>query len=114
MGTREGLRKRRLPMALLRPVPKPLGDLVLHGRVREPNEGTRVPRPASRGARGHLTNRSRAAYPFEEMAPDDTPATAEIGEQPQGVPDDLNLINAGYVADLYELYRADPNSIDPE
>src|SRR5205814_389348 len=29
-------------------------------------------------------------------------------------PDDLNLINAGYVADLYELYRADPSSVDPE
>jgi 2-oxoglutarate decarboxylase len=30
------------------------------------------------------------------------------------VPDDLNLINAGYVADLYEAYRADPASVDPE
>ncbi len=28
--------------------------------------------------------------------------------------DDLNLVNAGYVADLYERYRADPGSIDPE
>ena len=26
----------------------------------------------------------------------------------------LNLVNAGYVADLYEQYRDDPGSIDPE
>jgi multifunctional 2-oxoglutarate metabolism enzyme len=26
----------------------------------------------------------------------------------------LNLVNAGYVADLYEQYRADPSSVDPE
>ena len=26
--------------------------------------------------------------------------------------DDLNLVNAGYVADLYEQYRADPASVD--
>jgi len=28
--------------------------------------------------------------------------------------DELNLANAGYVADLYERYRADPSSVDPE
>ncbi len=28
--------------------------------------------------------------------------------------DDLNLVNAGYVADLYERYRQDPTSVDPE
>ena len=28
--------------------------------------------------------------------------------------DDLNLVNAGYVADLYDRYRADPGSVDPE
>jgi multifunctional 2-oxoglutarate metabolism enzyme len=28
--------------------------------------------------------------------------------------DELNLVNAGYVADLYERYRADPGSVDPE
>jgi 2-oxoglutarate decarboxylase len=28
--------------------------------------------------------------------------------------DALNLVNAGYVADLYEQYRADPASVDPE
>jgi 2-oxoglutarate decarboxylase len=28
--------------------------------------------------------------------------------------DELNLVNAGYVADLYEQYRADPTSVDPE
>ena len=28
--------------------------------------------------------------------------------------DELNLVNAGYVADLYERYRADPASVDPE
>ena len=28
--------------------------------------------------------------------------------------DELNLVNAGYVADLYERYRQDPDSIDPE
>ncbi len=28
--------------------------------------------------------------------------------------DALNLVNAGYVADLYEQYRADPASVEPE
>jgi multifunctional 2-oxoglutarate metabolism enzyme len=28
--------------------------------------------------------------------------------------DALNLVNAGYVADLYDRYRADPGSVDPE
>ncbi len=28
--------------------------------------------------------------------------------------DELNLVNAGYVADLYDRYRADPASVDPE
>jgi multifunctional 2-oxoglutarate metabolism enzyme len=28
--------------------------------------------------------------------------------------DALNLVNAGYVADLYDRYRADPSSVDPE
>ena len=28
--------------------------------------------------------------------------------------DELNLVNAGYVADLYEQYRADPASVSPE
>ncbi|HEX5038875.1 MAG TPA: multifunctional oxoglutarate decarboxylase/oxoglutarate dehydrogenase thiamine pyrophosphate-binding subunit/dihydrolipoyllysine-residue succinyltransferase subunit [Candidatus Limnocylindria bacterium] len=28
--------------------------------------------------------------------------------------DELNLVNAGYVADLYERYRLDPASVDPE
>jgi 2-oxoglutarate decarboxylase len=28
--------------------------------------------------------------------------------------DELNLVNAGYVADLYERYRRDPDSVDPE
>jgi 2-oxoglutarate dehydrogenase E1 component len=28
--------------------------------------------------------------------------------------DALNLVNAGYVADLYDRYRADPTSVDPE
>ena len=28
--------------------------------------------------------------------------------------DELNLVNAGYVADLYERYRADPTSVEPE
>ena len=28
--------------------------------------------------------------------------------------DELNLVNAGYVADLYERYRTDPSSVDPE
>ena len=27
--------------------------------------------------------------------------------------DALNLVNAGYVADLYDRYRADPSSVDP-
>jgi len=27
--------------------------------------------------------------------------------------DELNLVNAGYVADLYERYRSDPTSVDP-
>src|SRR4029077_10850293 len=104
----------RVPVALLRPVPEPFRDVVLDGRMRQPHEGARLPRPAPGGARGYLTPRARAAYPFDEMAPEDTPTTAGIGEKPQGVPDDVNLINAGYVADLYELYRADPASVDPE
>src|SRR5688572_4712817 len=28
--------------------------------------------------------------------------------------DALNLVNAGYVADLYDRYRSDPASVDPE
>src|SRR5688500_7297354 len=28
--------------------------------------------------------------------------------------DELNLVNAGYVADLYERYRRDPGSVDPQ
>ena len=28
--------------------------------------------------------------------------------------DELNLVNAGYVADLYERYRTDPASVDPQ
>ncbi|MCA1568811.1 MAG: multifunctional oxoglutarate decarboxylase/oxoglutarate dehydrogenase thiamine pyrophosphate-binding subunit/dihydrolipoyllysine-residue succinyltransferase subunit [Chloroflexi bacterium] len=28
--------------------------------------------------------------------------------------DDLNLVNAGYVADLYERYRADPATVEPQ
>ena len=28
--------------------------------------------------------------------------------------DELNLVNAGYVADLYERYRQDPGSVDPQ
>ena len=48
------------------------------------------------------------------MAEHDTQRAAEVTEKAEGIPDDLNLINAGYVADLYELYRADPDSSDPE
>ena len=33
---------------------------------------------------------------------------------PDQLTDDLNLVNAGYVADLYERYRADPASVDAE
>ena len=39
---------------------------------------------------------------------------AETASDPGQLPGDVNLINAGYVADLYELYRADPSSVDPE
>ncbi|CAN5354159.1 hypothetical protein BH24CHL10_BH24CHL10_10580 [soil metagenome] len=28
--------------------------------------------------------------------------------------DELNLVNAGYVADLYEQYRTDPTSVEPQ
>ena len=28
--------------------------------------------------------------------------------------DQLNLVNAGYVADLYERYRRDPTSVEPD
>src|SRR5688572_12149400 len=28
--------------------------------------------------------------------------------------DELNLVNAGYVADVYEQYRRDPSSVDPQ
>jgi len=47
------------------------------------------------------------------MAEQDAADTATQAE-PDQLPHDLNLINAGYVADLYELYRTDPSSIDPE
>ena len=33
---------------------------------------------------------------------------------PQQTLDELNLVNAGYVADLYERYRNDPASVDPQ
>ena len=33
---------------------------------------------------------------------------------PSDPTDALNLLNAGYVADLYERYRRDPTSVDPE
>ena len=33
---------------------------------------------------------------------------------PDQLTDELNLVNAGYVADLYERYRADPTSVDAE
>jgi 2-oxoglutarate dehydrogenase E1 component len=37
------------------------------------------------------------------------------GDMPPNDPTDaLNLVNAGYVADLYEQYRQDPASVDPE
>ena len=37
------------------------------------------------------------------------------GDMPSNDPTDaLNLVNAGYVADLYDRYRADPSSVDPE
>src|SRR3990170_1156260 len=33
---------------------------------------------------------------------------------PDQLTDELNLVNAGYVADLYERYRADPSAVDDE
>ena len=33
---------------------------------------------------------------------------------PNDPTDALNLVNAGYVADLYDRYRNDPASVDPE
>ena len=33
---------------------------------------------------------------------------------PDQLTDTLNLVNAGYVADLYERYRTDPASVDDE
>ncbi|TMB53262.1 MAG: multifunctional oxoglutarate decarboxylase/oxoglutarate dehydrogenase thiamine pyrophosphate-binding subunit/dihydrolipoyllysine-residue succinyltransferase subunit, partial [Chloroflexi bacterium] len=48
------------------------------------------------------------------MAANDAADTANTAKDPDQLPSDLNLINAGYVADLYELYRADPSSVDPE
>src|SRR5205823_15083543 len=100
----EGVSQRRLQVALLRPVPESLRDLVHHGHLRQPHEVARLPCPTARGEPRHLNGRSHAAYPFGSMA-------EQKATQP---PDDLNLINAGYVADLYELYRADPSSVDPE
>jgi 2-oxoglutarate dehydrogenase E1 component len=58
--------------------------------------------------------RPRAAYPCEEMAAQDAAETADTARDTDQLPSDLNLINAGYVADLYERYRADPSSVDPE
>src|SRR6266513_1376463 len=93
-----------MQVALLRSVPESLRDLVHHGHLRQPHEVARLPRSTARGEPRHLNGRSHAAYPFRSMA-------KQKAAQP---PDDLNLINAGYVADLYELYRADPSSVDPE
>src|SRR5439155_14221875 len=77
-------------------------------------EGAGVSRSASRGDPGHLTGRPRAAYPCKEMAANDAADTANTAKESDQLPSDVNLINAGYVADLYELYRADPSSVDPE
>ncbi|MGI8999614.1 MAG: multifunctional oxoglutarate decarboxylase/oxoglutarate dehydrogenase thiamine pyrophosphate-binding subunit/dihydrolipoyllysine-residue succinyltransferase subunit, partial [Candidatus Limnocylindria bacterium] len=41
------------------------------------------------------------------MAPSDS-------DQPTETLDELNLVNAGYVADLYEQYRTDPASVEPQ
>jgi multifunctional 2-oxoglutarate metabolism enzyme len=50
----------------------------------------------------------RGPYPCAEMPETDPARTAA---DPL---DELNLVNAGYVADLYERYRQDPASVDPE
>jgi GNAT superfamily N-acetyltransferase len=39
--------QRHLPLALPRPIPQPVGDLVLDGRLRQPHEGARLPRSAA-------------------------------------------------------------------
>ena len=46
----QGLPRRQLSLGLLRPLTQPLASLVLHGRLRQPQQGTRVPR-ATRGRR---------------------------------------------------------------
>jgi multifunctional 2-oxoglutarate metabolism enzyme len=42
------------------------------------------------------------------------PPDSERASAPAPRLDELNLVNAGYVADLYERYRADPSSVEPE
>jgi hypothetical protein len=42
-----------------------------------------------------------------------TPQTASNAPENGGI-DGLNLVNAGYLLDLYDAYRADPAGVDAE
>ncbi|MGI8657539.1 MAG: multifunctional oxoglutarate decarboxylase/oxoglutarate dehydrogenase thiamine pyrophosphate-binding subunit/dihydrolipoyllysine-residue succinyltransferase subunit [Candidatus Limnocylindria bacterium] len=46
--------------------------------------------------------------------PDPDPGTDPDPSTGTEALDELNLVNAGYVVDLYERYRSDPTSVDPE
>jgi multifunctional 2-oxoglutarate metabolism enzyme len=46
--------------------------------------------------------------------PQTDPVQSDPAQATRDPLDELNLVNAGYVADLYERYRQDPASIDPE
>ena len=46
--------------------------------------------------------------------PQSDPAQSDPAQTTTDPLDELNLVNAGYVADLYERYRQDPGSVEPE
>ncbi|HEY8170977.1 MAG TPA: hypothetical protein VIH24_07760, partial [Candidatus Limnocylindria bacterium] len=44
-----------------------------------------------------------------------TPTASQASDAPEnGGIDGLNLVNAGYLLDLYDTYRADPAGVDAE
>ena len=61
LGATQGLRRRRLPLGVLRPLAQPLGQLVLDGGVRQSREGAQLPRPPPRGRGEAPRERARLA-----------------------------------------------------
>ena len=67
VGAAEGVPVAHLPRRVLRPLPQPLADVVLDGRLRQPREGADVPPPRRVGPRasrpGTRTSRRPAGRP---------------------------------------------------